>query len=483
MPATAGTTYRLSSQQDHQDLELRSISGSCNAGTPDHGTPANAVEAEPIPPNGGYGWVCTFAVFMINAHTWGINASWAVIMAHYSLHQSQLTASHFTYAIIGGLSISQALLIAPAISWSQKLIGTRSTLILGALLIFVSLLTSSFVTHVWQLVLSQGICFGWGMGLIYVTSTAILPSWFTTRRSLAVGIATSGAGIGGLAYSLAANAAIQSLGVRWAYRILACCSLVANLLSSFLLKETGAKVSSTNHGTLLRFKYRDFGRIHILLVLFWGVVTELGYIALLYSLPSFASSIGLSPTQGSIVNALLNFGLGFGRPFIGYLSDSWGRINIATILTAACALFCFAFWIPAQSFGLLCVFAILAGSTCGIFWCTITPVIGEIVGMPKLASTFRAVCLALVIPTTFAEVVAIELAGSGDAQQRDFMQTQIFVAFMFLAGAISLCLLRAWKMSHAEQEQEMQSRGAVASGPKHWASWLTPRFIFHLRHV
>lgn len=70
----AGTTYRLSSQQDHRDLELRSISESCNAGTPDHGSPANAVEAEPIPPNGGYGWVCTFAVFMINAHTWGINA-------------------------------------------------------------------------------------------------------------------------------------------------------------------------------------------------------------------------------------------------------------------------------------------------------------------------------------------------------------------------------------------------------------------------
>ena len=25
-------------------------------------------------PNGGYGWVCTLSVFIINAHTWGINA-------------------------------------------------------------------------------------------------------------------------------------------------------------------------------------------------------------------------------------------------------------------------------------------------------------------------------------------------------------------------------------------------------------------------
>lgn len=25
-------------------------------------------------PNGGYGWVCALSVFLINAHTWGVNA-------------------------------------------------------------------------------------------------------------------------------------------------------------------------------------------------------------------------------------------------------------------------------------------------------------------------------------------------------------------------------------------------------------------------
>lgn len=27
-----------------------------------------------VPPNGGYGWVCVACVFLINAHTWGINS-------------------------------------------------------------------------------------------------------------------------------------------------------------------------------------------------------------------------------------------------------------------------------------------------------------------------------------------------------------------------------------------------------------------------
>ena len=27
-----------------------------------------------IPPDGGYGWICVAAVFLINAHTWGVNS-------------------------------------------------------------------------------------------------------------------------------------------------------------------------------------------------------------------------------------------------------------------------------------------------------------------------------------------------------------------------------------------------------------------------
>jgi MFS family permease len=405
-------------------------------------------------------------------------------MAHYSLHSTQLKASHFTYAIIGGLSISQALMVSPAVTWFRKRFGTRSTLLFGTLLIFISLLTSSFVNHVWQLVLSQGICFGWGMGFIYITASSILPTWFLSRRSLAVGIATSGAGVGGLIYSLATNAAIQSLGVEWSYRILACCSLVANLSASLLLKETGGRAANVSPPDELRFDYRDFGHVQVLLVMFWGVVTELGYIALLYSLPSFASSIGLTPFQGSIANAMLNLGLALGRPFAGYFSDSFGRINMAMLLTGACAVFCFSMWIPAQSFGLLSAFAVLAGATCGTFWCTVTPVLAEVVGIRKLTSTFGVVCLSLVLPTTFAEVVAIELARPGSTGSTNFMETQIFVAVMFLAGAVSMWLLRTWKMSEIERERKGTTGSLTGASPsKFWVPWLKPQFLFHLRQV
>lgn len=35
---------------------------------------SRVVEAEDVPPDGGYGWVCTVCVFLINANTWGVNS-------------------------------------------------------------------------------------------------------------------------------------------------------------------------------------------------------------------------------------------------------------------------------------------------------------------------------------------------------------------------------------------------------------------------
>jgi len=36
--------------------------------------PTTTTQSLDVPPDGGYGWVCVAAVFMINAHTWGINS-------------------------------------------------------------------------------------------------------------------------------------------------------------------------------------------------------------------------------------------------------------------------------------------------------------------------------------------------------------------------------------------------------------------------
>ncbi|CAI7564840.1 unnamed protein product [Penicillium pancosmium] len=383
---------------------------SANQGSSDleqNGAPtADATAFDDIPPNGGYGWLCTLCTFMITVHTWGINAAWGVILAYFLSHSTFPGASRIEYALIGGLAIAQALLMGPIASESRRKLGTTITLLIGTMFVFGSLMAASYSTKIWHLFLSQGICFGIGMGFLYLTAMNILPTWFSTRRSFATGIAGAGSGIGGIVYSLATGHIIEKQGVREAYRILAYCSLAANLLSSLLLKS---RDTSKKQERKRNVDYRDLGKPEVLLVILWGITTDLGYVALIYSLPNYASSIGLSPQQGSVTGAILNLGLTLGRPLTGYLSDRHGRITVPMVLTGLCGLLCFAIWIPAKSYAVLLLFALMAGMVCGTFWGTITPVLAEVVGMGRMASVFSVICLALVGPTTVAEPIALSL--------------------------------------------------------------------------
>jgi hypothetical protein len=57
-----------------------------------------------VPPNGGYGWVCVAACATINAHTWGLNSSYAVFLAYYLSNNVFPGATPLHYAFIGGLA-------------------------------------------------------------------------------------------------------------------------------------------------------------------------------------------------------------------------------------------------------------------------------------------------------------------------------------------------------------------------------------------
>ncbi len=149
------------------------------------------------PPDGGYGWVCVGCTFFINAHTWGINSSYGVFLAYYLANDYYPGAGPLEFAFIGGLSISQALLVSPLSTYITRAYGTRTTLLSGVALETLALISASFTHETWQLFLSQGVCFGFGMGLLFVGSVGIIPQWFTEKRSLANGIGTAGSGLGG----------------------------------------------------------------------------------------------------------------------------------------------------------------------------------------------------------------------------------------------------------------------------------------------
>jgi len=322
------------------------------------------------------------------------------------------------------------------------------------------LIGASFAKEIWQLFLSQGICFGMGMGFLFVGSVGLVPQWFTTRRSLANGIATAGSGLGGLIYSLATGAMIRSIGLAWAFRVLGIMACVVNATCALLLRDRNKIIGSTQ----LAFDTKLFRKPEYLLLLAFGSLSMFAYVVLLFSLASYASSIGLTASQGATISALLNLGQALGRPPIGYFSDRIGRINMGCFMTFCSGIFALVIWTFAKSYGVLIFYSILGGMVAGVFWATIAPISAEVVGLKDVPSALNICWIVLVLPCTFSEPIALEIVAFDGG---NYLGAQIFVGFMYVGAAACALALRGWKIGEVIAMAEMKgvdSRtiGAVA---------------------
>ncbi len=334
-------------------------------------------------------------------------------------------------------------LTSPAATYLIRKYGIYPPLYLGIFLQTFALLGASWSKEIWQLFLSQGVCFGFGIGFTFNATVGIIPQWFNKRRSFANAIGTAGSGFGGLVYSLATDAMIRNLSLGWAYRILAIISCVIITLSAIIVKDRNAAIGSVFNS----FDHKLLKLPQYTLTLAWGCFSITGYICMLFSLPNYALSIGLSPKQASIVGAILNLGQAIGRPMIGYFSDSFGRINMCLVCTFVCGILNFALWIPASNYATLLAFALLGGVVAGTIWTTVAPVTAEVVGLRLLPSALTLFWLTLVIPSTFAEVIALALKRDEGFIYRD---AQIFTGMMFMGATLCLWFVRAWKVREVE---------------------------------
>jgi MFS family permease len=453
-------------QDDYETKQdADSISATTPVDKPNPSSPATQEKQPPLsptpvppPPNGGYGWVCTACCALINAHTWGLNSSYGVFLAHYLANSTFPNATALDYAFVGSLSISCAMLISPLATYTTRVFGTKFTLFLGIGFETASFIGASFAKRIWELFLSQGICFGVGMGFLFVASVGIVPQWFTTRRSFANGIAACGSGLGGLVYSLATGAMIPSIGLPWAFRVLGILAFTVNSICALLLRDRNKIIGASQ----LAFDTKLFRRPEYLLFNFWGFFSMLAYVVLIFSLANYANAIGLSASQASVVSATLNLGQAMGRPPIGYFSDSIGRINMACLTTFLSGLFALVIWIFTKSYGVLIFYSLLGGTVAGTFWATVAPVSAEVVGLKRVPSALNLQWLFIVLPCTFSEPIALEIvAGTGK-----YIGTQLFTGFMYVAAAGCLVLLRGWKIGEEKEMARLKGDGnAVAVGP------------------
>ncbi|CAG9982669.1 unnamed protein product [Clonostachys byssicola] len=407
-------------------------------------------------PNGGYGWVCTAAVAIINMHSWGFSSAYAVFLAHYLDTDIFPGTTSLDYAFIGGLSLTCLFLISPVATICVGRFGIRPVMLAGMLLESVSLVCASLASQPWHLFLTQGVLFGLGLGLLFIPTAAVIPQWFTTRRSLATGFALAGAALGGTVYSLAAGAMIRNLGLHWALRVLGLLAFVVNTSMIILVRDRNKATAGAIRNP---FQIKHFKMLGFWLLVAFGGFTMLGYFILIFTLASFANHLGLDSSKASIVSAIFNLGQAVGRPLVGYLSDRFGRINMAAIMTLLAGILPLAMWVCTQTYTTLVSFAMFEGIVGGVFWAAIAPLMIEVVGMKDVASGLTPMWLSLAIPCTFSEAIALTMVKDTGS----YLGTQLFTGFMYIIAAGCLFLLRGWKISRMGMESSQRENALGGS--------------------
>lgn len=88
----------------------------------------------------------------------------------------------------------------------------REAILVGTTMIVFGLFMASLATKYYQLLLSQGVCVGVGMGIMYTPQLSVVSSYFKKKKPIAVGFCGTGAGIGGLIFPAMAQQLLPKVG-------------------------------------------------------------------------------------------------------------------------------------------------------------------------------------------------------------------------------------------------------------------------------
>jgi len=213
--------------------------------------------------------------------------------------------------------------------------GPRLCALLGAGLVGLGFLLSSFTQSLLHLYLSFGFVVGLGNGFGYATPIPVGSKWFPDKRGLVVGLMVAGYGGGSAIFGPVANALIERTGWRTTFQILAAVLFAMCLLGAWLLKNPLADYIPpgwTPARAPAERSRRDIGTAEMLrlptfyaLWIAYCLGTTAGLMTISQLVP-FARAAGFSAagaTFGITVGAL---GSTAGRVVSGWLSDLLGRL-------------------------------------------------------------------------------------------------------------------------------------------------------------
>ncbi|KFY09680.1 hypothetical protein V492_05386, partial [Pseudogymnoascus sp. VKM F-4246] len=275
------------------------------------------------PPDGGFhAWLqCAMACMTVTT-TWGFVNSFGMFQSFYV---GFLDRPPSDIAWIGGFQVFFLFFVG---TFSGRLADAgyfKQVIFVGSFLQLLGIFMASISTQYWQLILSHGICVGLGNGCIFAPAVALVSTYFSTKKSLAIGISASGGAIGGLIFPSMVQNLLPKIGFAWTMRSLGLVDAILLLCVNLFAKQRVPPRRSGQFLDLNSFRDLTYTLYGVgMFFTFWGLYFPFFYLS------AFArDKIGFEQTKSINLVLLLN-GVGIpARIIANYIADTWtGPLNL-----------------------------------------------------------------------------------------------------------------------------------------------------------
>ncbi|CAJ2512923.1 Uu.00g010420.m01.CDS01 [Anthostomella pinea] len=317
---------------------------------------------------------------------WGFAMSYGVFQEYYYDNWT-LQGGRDVTGIIGTTSNGVMYLSMPFLfalftkRWARR---RQAAALCGAAIICVSFILSSFSTHIWHLVATQGVLAALGCALMFSPLTLSLGEWYnTSNRAVAYGVTLSCKNIVGSACPFLLRVLLDRYGFRVALRVWSAIAAGTSLLAILLVPTPPSSLpASTPRRRRIAWQFLRHKTFYIYAVAI--ILQSAAYGIPQTYLSTYAREVTLlSQTSATLLLTIFNIPGIVGSYLFGYLSDNKHWTLSATTMTAISAissgLAAFLFWglTSRGSMGLLVLFSLTYGFFAGSYSATWGGVINE----------------------------------------------------------------------------------------------------------
>ncbi|KAJ5479867.1 hypothetical protein N7530_005376 [Penicillium desertorum] len=390
-----------------------------------------------MPQTGGItAWLQVLCGHLIVFNVWGYINSYGIFQSYYT---TTLNRSSSDISWVGSLQIFFVYFLGTFSGRAMDAGYLRTTLVAGLFLQLLGVFTTSLATSYWQLLLAQGICQGIGDGLLFCPIVALMSTYFTRKRTIAISISACGAATGGLVFPAIAQTLLHRIGFAWTIRVMGFVLLFNAVVVMACVRQ---RLPPRKLGPLIEFKaFIDLSYTFFAMgtfFCFWAV-----YYAYYYVRSFSRDIIGVSDYTSFSILMIMN-GLGLpGRLVPAYLSDRYfGPVNTFIPVSAAAAILLYC-WAAIDSYGGLTAFVVIYGFFGGGVQSLFPSALASLTDEPSKAGVRIGMIFSIV---SAGSLTGPPIAGAlVDLHGGQYLYAQLFGGTSMMIGCLLLILARYYK--------------------------------------